>query len=123
MHLASDPNGFARMGLWKRTGGAVELVAVAGDPAPGTSQAFAAFPSIYFGENPSLVLGRYAFRASLQPSDTQLGMFSDRFGPLELVLLAGGTLPGLPPSGVVRETQGELVANGRILIAASYSDA
>jgi len=113
-----------QLGLWKQTGGPVELLALQDDPAPGTPQTFAAFPSIYFGENPSLVHGRYAFRASLNINGSQptFGMWSNRFGPLALVLLEWDTLPGLPPSGSVMQPQGELVANGRIVLNTLYSD-
>ena len=120
--VAVPGGSFPSMGLWKRTGRDVELLAFHGEPAPGTSQQFAAFPSIYFGEIPSLADGRLAFRASLQPSATQLGLWSDRSGPLALVRLDGDILPGLPPSGTMRGVQAVLVANGRIVLAASYVD-
>ena len=113
-----------QFGIWRRTGGSLGLFALSGDAAPGTSQTFVGFPSIYFGGNPSLVLGRSAFHGGLQAAGSQptFGVWTDRFGPLALVALNGGVLPGLPPSGTTLTNFGELLGGGLILIHATYHD-
>jgi hypothetical protein len=84
-------------GIWVERGGAILLVALEGDHAPGTpiGANFANF------ELPVLnTSGRTAFGASLSGNVTtndNSGIWSDKNGPLELIVRQGDAAPGLPP--------------------------
>ncbi len=75
--------------------GVVTPVAVSGDPAPGTTGTFFGLTSA-----PFLTGQGISFPASIDaPSPSgpfSSGIWSDRFGELELVMIQGDNLPGMP---------------------------
>jgi hypothetical protein len=84
-------------GIWRRANGALAAVRKTGDNAPGLapSAVFTEFPSID-GQTPRLQLGRVVFSAQTNLALPRTGIWSDRFGPLELVLVGNENLPGMP---------------------------
>lgn len=81
-------------GVWVEKGGVVSPVALAGDPAPGTTATFGVFAS----EVALSEAERIAFWASLSdtPPGTEQGLWSDRDGALALVVRSGDAAPGAP---------------------------
>ncbi len=94
---------FGERALYLVAGGSPELLAREGDPAPGTASVFAGFPGVDFfpvGATPEIQLGRVAFSATAADDISLGGVWSDRFGDLELVLRNLHDLPGPPPNQV-----------------------
>src|SRR5262245_38433789 len=82
--------------VFRSVGGVIETVARIGDAAPGISAAtFTSFPS-EFGHTPGAHSGRTTFVGSTDFGLT-FGLWSDRFGPIEAVLLPGQVMPDTPP--------------------------
>jgi hypothetical protein len=121
--FAADPaQGPTVAGLWRRIGATLAPVALTGDQAPGTTGVFSAFPSVYFSPTPHLVDGRVLFLASLgSTAGVPTGLWSDRSGTLELVVLAGQSLPGLPSGSQIDAPTGVLAADGVVVLHANYS--
>lgn len=96
----SSVNGSNASGIWAGSAGALELVARAGDSAPGISgeaqfSAFSSAPVINGA-------GRVAFAANLEgegiTAANSRGIWSDGLGPLALVARTGDTAPGTGPA-------------------------
>ena len=86
-------------GVWRLRGGVLELVALVGAPAPGTGTSFTGFPEI-FGHTPFVHRGALTIAGSVG-GGSRPGVWSDRTGALELVLLKGAPLPGAPPASQI----------------------
>jgi hypothetical protein len=83
-------------GVWKFNGRSLDLFRFVGDPAPGTGDVFSGFPGP-FGHTPFVVDGRLTIIGSVGPVfNPETGIWSERFGSLERVLLTGDMLPDLP---------------------------
>ena len=84
-------------GMWREHQGSLTLVARNGDPAPGTPFVFAGFTVA--GSTPMSGQGAVTIFGSVvnEENQFQIGLWSDRFGPLELVLFDTDHLPGTPP--------------------------
>jgi hypothetical protein len=90
--------------IYRSVDGAIERIAVAGDPAPGGGDLrFGGFP--FFPSSPFLSNGRATFAAEgVDPSGFGLtGVWTDRLGFLERLLLQGESLPGMPPGEEVTD--------------------
>jgi hypothetical protein len=113
-------------GIWKSYG-YHQLLATTGWAAPGTGGTFDRFPNPFFNEPPHLVNFAACFDATVTTGTgpSLYGVFSDRFGGLQLVALEGDPAPGLPPelNPTLRMPSGRLATDSSILISAAYSDA
>jgi hypothetical protein len=81
----------ATTGLWRERAGSLDAMALAGNPAPGTTASFTAFaPRVGAGEAAA------AFRAELDSADVAVdsGLWTDRAGGLGLLVREGDTAPG-----------------------------
>jgi hypothetical protein len=83
-------------GIWSTRSGELELIAKAGDPAPGTSF------NMMFMDNPAMnYQGEVVFRTTL--SDPNVGdyipyaLYTDKTGQLELIAQTFAHAPGTPP--------------------------
>lgn len=112
---------FAPNGIWREVDGQIAAVVLGGDPAPGTNVNFVGFPLA--GSTPLLSNGRVTFHGGLPTPEgsLQLGLWSDRFGPIENVLLDDDHLPGTPPTATVFDFIVTL-REKNVLINARYSD-
>ncbi len=90
-------------GLFRTLDGQLELIVAVGDDAPGTSLPFAGFPAV-IPVTPRISNGRVALLGEIGENifaDGQVGVWSDRSGTLELLVLEQDTvLPGMPADGV-----------------------
>ncbi len=96
--LRDAAGGFAQA-LYRRVDGATEQVFASGDLAPGTGEDFALFPGV--PQSGRIHGGRLSFAASLTGADGRAGVWSDRFGGFERLLLTGDHLPGTPAAAEV----------------------
>jgi hypothetical protein len=90
-------NGTRVQAIYRFVGGAIERIAAAGEPAPGTGALrFDSFP--FFPSAPFLSGDRATFVADAVAPDgvAATGMWTDRLGFLERLLLQGESLPGMP---------------------------
>lgn len=88
--------------LWKETtvngSRTLDLLARQGDPAPGTSGVFEAFPSPFSAPTLGMADGHTSFRGFLRFAlPFSFGVWSNTSGPVELQLMVGEQAPGLPP--------------------------
>lgn len=85
-------------GLWRYGSGVLSLSSMSGDNAPGMPPGtiFTAFPSSD-GQTPRVQLGKLLFSAQTSALLPRTGIWSDRTGPLELVLRGDENLLGMPP--------------------------
>lgn len=91
------PTGARVQAVYRVTGGRPERVFRGGDPAPGAGDPFRGFPEL--PQTPRVDDGRLTFVASLESAPggaPRGGLWSDRFGAFDLLLLQGDTLPGMP---------------------------
>ena len=108
-----DPAQGPLQSLYRQTGGAPERVFRAGDPAPGTAGSFQQFPDL--PQTPRIEAGRLTFAGSVDDPDVvnRAGIWSDRFGSFQLLVLAGDHLPGLPADAEIADfgfsTRGDTV--------------
>ncbi len=99
--------------LYRQVNGSTEQVFKAGDPAPGTAGDFELFPSL--PQTPRIQGGRLTFAGSVEDPDVvnRAGIWSDRFGSFQLLVLSGDHLPGLPADAEIADfgfsTRGETV--------------
>jgi hypothetical protein len=93
-------------GIFRTVSGELEMIAQAGDPAPGTAADFSGFPSTFFPATPHLADGRAAFLAAVGPGDGLGGLWSDLFGPLARVALIGEPLPEIAPGATLGSVNG-----------------
>ncbi len=91
-------------GLFRTLDNRLELIVAVGDDAPGTGLAFAGFPAV-IPITPRISDGRVAILGEVGENvfaDGQVGVWSDRFGELDLLVLEQDTvLPGMPRDGQV----------------------
>ena len=91
-------------GLFRTLDGQLELIVAVGDDAPGTSLPFAGFPAV-IPVTPRISNGRVALLGEIGENvfaDGQVGVWSDRSGTMELLVLEQDTvLPGMPSDGVL----------------------
>ena len=86
----------AERGMWKLDAGSLELFRFVNDPAPGTSDVFSGFTGV-FAHTPIIADGELTILGSIgNVNNPEIGIWSERFGPLELVLLTGDALPDHP---------------------------
>ena len=87
---SADP---AAQGLWHEIQGTLEALALAGNPAPGTTGTFKAFAAQPTRNSASAA----AFRATLDTNNTEAdeGVWSDRTGSLGLLVREGDAAPGI----------------------------
>ena len=107
-------------GLFRGVPGDVDKIAVDGDPANGTSDAFTGFPGIG-GVAPSLTSGAATFSATVpHPSGVGelFGVWSDRNGFIELVAIQGLAAPG---TGSLFKVPGFLATDAAVIVAAEYN--
>lgn len=108
-----DPVKGPLQSLYRQTGGALEQVFRAGDPAPGTGGSFQQFPDL--PQTPRIGGGRLTFAGSVEDPDVvnRAGIWSDRFGSFQLLVLSGDHLPGLPADAEIADfgfsTRGDTV--------------
>ncbi len=99
--------------LYRQVNGSTERVFKAGDPAPGTGGDFELFPDL--PQTPRIQGGRLTFAGSVEDPDVvnRAGIWSDRFGSFDLLVLSGDHLPGLPADAEIADfgfsTRGETV--------------
>ncbi len=89
---------FGQTALYRQADAGLGLIVAAGDPAPGTGSVFLGFPGPEFfpvAATPEIQLGRVAFFATAADNSLLNGVWSDRFGDLELVVRDSDELPGL----------------------------
>lgn len=103
----------ALQSLYRQVNGSTERVFQAGDPAPGTAGDFELFPNL--PETPRIAGGRLTFAGSVADPDVvnRAGIWSDRFGSFQLLVLSGDHLPGLPADAEIADfgfsTRGDAV--------------
>lgn len=108
-----DPTAGALQSLYRQVAGSPERVFKAGDPAPGTAGDFELFPDL--PQTPRIQGGRLTFAGSVGDPDVvnRAGIWSDRSGSFELLVLSGDHLPGLPADAEIADfgfsTRGETV--------------
>ncbi|HEX9668311.1 MAG TPA: choice-of-anchor tandem repeat NxxGxxAF-containing protein [Thermoanaerobaculia bacterium] len=108
-----DPDGGFAQALYRWLGGPAELVFQSGDPAPGNSAPFTLFP--YAPQTPLINGGGLTFAANIEDPEvvSRDGLWSDRFGGFERLLLTGDHLPGMPAgtelAGFSASIRGDLV--------------
>ncbi len=91
---------FGQTALYRQSSGALELIVRVGDPAPGTGSVFLGFPGPAFfpaAATPEIELGRLAFFATAADDSNQNGVWSNRFGDLDLVVRTSDAMPGPTP--------------------------
>ncbi|MGH8309258.1 MAG: DUF7453 family protein, partial [Steroidobacteraceae bacterium] len=96
--IVRRPSGERVQALYRRVNGAIERIAVTGDPAPGAGNlTFQGFP--FFASTPFISGGRVTFVADAVAngaSITRTGVWTDRAGFLERLFLQGEALPAMP---------------------------
>src|SRR5688572_6296483 len=123
VNVSSGSGTTTRHGIWHVVDGALQPLALQGDPAPGTGYPFSQFPSIYSTVSPTVAQRHTSFMASLQSGgNPSHGIWVDRSGVLELIALVPGALPGLPPSGSILDLDGQVAKRGLMVLTAGYSD-
>ncbi len=86
--------------FFKVLDGTLALVVRTDDPAPGTGTFFTGPNFFASPPTPGIADGRATFLFGAGDEfDPDLGIWSDRQGPLELVVIEGDNLPGMPPAG------------------------
>lgn len=81
-----------RAGIWSNSTGALEAVAIEGNPAPGTpARLYSTILPGGIGDN-----GHSAFTASLSGGASQVGAFVGTAGSVQNVARTGGPVPGYP---------------------------
>jgi len=116
-----DPldSGNETTGLWKEELGVLSLIALRGDPVPGSGDEFVAFPHVYFEHAPRIVSGSVSFLASTTANDMEL--WTDRLGILERIVRHGDPLPGGPQGETFYFPTGALFADGSVLVDSRWS--
>jgi len=105
---------------WNAATASLELVALRGDPAPGTGELFVAFPHPLFEHAPDLDAGIVGVRAST--TTIPGAAFSDRSGVLELIVRHGQPLPGGPAGKSFQNPSSVFFADGSVLVPSSWSN-
>jgi hypothetical protein len=94
---------FGERALYRAPANGPEVIVRVGDPAPGTASTFGGFPGVEpfpLGQTPEVQSARVLFHGATPEEPFVNGIWSDRFGPIELVLRDGDVLPGPPPNVV-----------------------
>jgi hypothetical protein len=114
----SDSAGTFGQAIYRSVAGVTELVFKSGDPSPGNGAPFTLFP--YVPQTPLIHAGRATFAGNVKDPEvvSRDGLWSDRFGGFERLLLTGDRLPGMPAgtelAGFSASIRGDLVlARGR----------
>lgn len=108
-----DPAKGSVQSLYRQVGGLPERVFQAGDTAPGTAGSFQQFPDL--PQTPRIAGGRLTFAGSVEDPDVvnRAGIWSDRSGSFQLLVLSGDHLPGLPADAEIADfgfsTRGDTV--------------
>ncbi|VAX40511.1 hypothetical protein MNBD_PLANCTO03-347, partial [hydrothermal vent metagenome] len=92
---STDP---ATQGLWREVQGTLDALALAGEPAPGTTSAFDSFAARLALHGVSAA----TFHATLDTNNTNAdeGVWSDRAGSLGLLVREGDAAPGIPDATI-----------------------
>ena len=90
-------------GLFKRVEGIIKMITLTDGPAPGTDTNFVGASGqtfLFVPPTPLIHEGRVTFPMAFgeNPFAGDIGVWSDRFGELEAVVLEGDSMPGLIPS-------------------------
>lgn len=105
---------------WNAASGALVLVALRGDPAPGTGEFFQGFPHPLLEQAPDLDAGIVGVRSSTISYPN--AAFSDRSGALELIVRHGLPLPGGPAGTTFYHPGSVFFADGSVLVPSSWSN-
>ncbi len=118
--LRTPAGGFGGQAIYRRAGGATALLFASGDPAPGTGERFVFFPG--FPEAPRISGGGATFATGITDAAVggRHGVWSDRFGGFERLLVTGDRLPGIPAANQVAGF-GFAVRGDTVLARATYS--
>ncbi len=112
-------------GLFRTLDGQLDLIVAVGDDAPGTSFPFAGFPAI-IPSTPEISNGRVAFFGQVGENifAGKVGVWSDRSGAVELLVLEQDTLlPGMPSDGVPKPPFFFEIDDDRVLFFSEFDTA
>jgi hypothetical protein len=110
----------APSGYFKIVDGVPQVIALIGDPAPGTDSVFA--PPIFFPRTPFISGGVIAFDAGFgdNPFNQDFGAWTDRPGALEALAIEGDHLPGMPPEAMIDPAFGARFAGSTIYFFSEF---